>query len=116
MSVYEKGFFTILGCSLLFSVIAIPLALRMVPPNIVYGFRTRATLSGRNLWYRANAHFGRGLLVSSLCGGAAAYFLYGVRPLPPETFLPVSLVVLVAPALVAALSTARYIRSSRSQS
>lgn len=115
MGVYEKGFFTILGCSLLFSVIAIPLALRMVPPNIVYGFRTRATLSDRDLWYRANAHFGRGLLVSSLCGGVAGYFLYRVRLLPPDTLLPVSVVVLVAPALLAALATARYICSSRSQ-
>ncbi len=111
MSAYEKGFFTILGCSLLFSVIAVPLALRMVPPNIFYGYRTRATLSDRDLWYRANAHFGRGLLASSLCGGAAAYLLYRVRPFPPDTFLPVSLIVLVAPALLAALATARYIRS-----
>ena len=44
MSVYEKGLVTILGFSLILVLIAIPLILRKVPRNIVYGYRTRATL------------------------------------------------------------------------
>jgi len=111
MSVYDKGFFAILGCSALFVVIAIPLVLRIVPRNVIYGFRTRTTLSDDAIWFEANAHFGRRLLVASLCGALAAYLIYRFQPFSPQTFLPISVVVLIAPTLLAALSTARYIRS-----
>ena len=50
MTVFEKGFFTILGLSLVLILIAIPLALRKVRPNVVYGYRTRATLSDEDVW------------------------------------------------------------------
>jgi uncharacterized membrane protein len=111
MSVYDKGLFTILGCSGLLFLIAIPLALRMVPRNVIYGFRTRTTLSDDAIWFEANAHFGRRLLIASLCGALAACLIYCFQPFSPQIYLPISLVVLVAPALLAALSTARYLRS-----
>ena len=110
MTIYDKGFFTILGCSILLVLIAIPLALRMVPRNVMYGFRTRTTLTDDAIWFEANAHFGRRLVVASLCGALAAYLIYRFQPFSPQTFLPVSLVVLIAPTLLATLSTARYIR------
>ena len=111
MNVYDKGFFTILGCSALLILIAIPLALRMVPRNVIYGFRTRATLSDDAIWFEANAHFGRRLLVASLCGVLAAYLIYRLEAFSPQTFLPMSVLILVAPTLLAVLSTARFIRS-----
>ena len=86
MSVYDKGFFTILGCSGLLFVIAIPLALRMVPRNVIYGFRTRTTLSDDAIWFEANAHFGRRLLVASLCGALAACLIYWFQPFSPADF------------------------------
>lgn len=111
MTVFEKGFFTILGLSVVLILVAIPLALGKVPPNVVYGYRTRATLADEDVWYDANAYFGRCLIVASLCGVLAAWALYVLKPFPPDVFLPVSLVVLVAPTLVAALVTARYVRT-----
>jgi uncharacterized membrane protein len=111
LTVVEKGFFTILGLSLVLILVAIPLALRKVRPNVVYGYRTRATLSDEDVWYDANAYFGRCLIVASLCGALAAWALYVLKPLPPDVFLPVSLAVLVAPTLVAALATARFVRT-----
>ena len=111
MSVYDKGFFTILGCSALLVLIAIPLALRMVPRNVMYGFRTRTTLSDDAVRFEANAQFGRRLIAASLCGALAACLIYWFQPLSPQIYLPISLVVLVAPALLAALSTGRYLRS-----
>jgi hypothetical protein len=45
--------------------ISIPLILRKVPRNVVYGFRTRATLGDDLVWYEANAYFGRRLVVSA---------------------------------------------------
>lgn len=111
MSIFDKGFFTILGCSAVFILIAIPLALRKVPRNVVYGFRTRTTLSDDGVWFDANAHFGRGLIVASVCSAFAAWVSHVFQPFPPDLFLPVSLVVLVAPILLATIATARFIRS-----
>ena len=111
MTVFEKGFFTILGLSVVLILVAIPLALGKVPPNVVYGFRTRATLSSEEVWYDANAYFGRGLIVASLCGALAAWALYVLKPFPPDVFLPVSLVVLIAPTLVATVAALRYVRT-----
>src|SRR6266513_2997010 len=59
------AFLTVMACDALFIVLAIPLMLRKVRPNVLYGYRTRATLTDEALWYDANAHFGRGFLIGS---------------------------------------------------
>jgi uncharacterized membrane protein len=41
--------------------LATPLWLRLVPPNRVYGVRTRATLADQARWYEVNARSGRDL-------------------------------------------------------
>jgi uncharacterized membrane protein len=111
MSIFDKGFVTIVACAALLILVALPLALRKVPRNVAYGFRTRATMADDEIWYAANAHFGRGLIVASLCGVFAAYLIHRFQPFPPAVFLPVSILVLIAPSLVAALATARYVRA-----
>ena len=60
-----KALVTIMVCNVVFVIIAIPLILRKVPRNVVYGFRTRATLKDDFVWYEANAYFGRLFLISS---------------------------------------------------
>jgi uncharacterized membrane protein len=40
------------------AVLAVPLALGMVPPNPLYGFRTSKTLSSPDIWYPANRFAG----------------------------------------------------------
>ena len=47
-------------------VIAIPLVLQKVPPNLWYGFRTRKTLSDTDIWYRANYLGGAALMFSAI--------------------------------------------------
>jgi len=42
--------------------IAIPLIRRRVPPNALYGLRVPATFADDEVWYDANALFGRDLL------------------------------------------------------
>lgn len=111
MTVFEKGFFTILGVSFVLTLVAIPLALRKVRPNVVYGFRTRATLADEDVWYEVNAYFGRLLIAACVLGEIAAALLYVLRPLPPDLFLPASLLVLVAPTLVAAVATSRFAKT-----
>jgi hypothetical protein len=113
MSIFDKGLLTVLSCSALLILVAIPLALRKVPRNVAYGFRTRTTMAGDRIWFEANAHFGRGLIASSLCSTFVAYVIYALQPFPPAAFLPVSILVLMVPSLVAAVATARYVRSLR---
>ena len=111
MSIFEKGLVTILGCALLFALLAVPLIVRRIPRNRVYGFRTRSTLIDDRVWYEANAHFGRGLLIASISTAIAILVLYGVDGLAPALFLKASIVALVAPLFVAILATSRFVRS-----
>ena len=46
--------------------IAVPLVLRKVPPNVIYGFRTPKTLSNPQIWYVANYKGGINLIVASI--------------------------------------------------
>jgi uncharacterized membrane protein len=45
-------------------VLAIPLWMRLVPPNVLYGVRTRATMADETLWYDVNAACGRDLAMA----------------------------------------------------
>jgi uncharacterized membrane protein len=108
-TVYFKGLVTVLGCAGLFAALAIPLALRKVPRNGLYGFRTPKTLSDDGIWYEANAYFGQALLVSSLVTAVAIVALYSVG-LGPEAFMKASLAALVAPLAVTILLSFRRLR------
>ena len=46
--------------------LAIPLWMRRVPPNVLYGVRTRATIADERLWYDVNAACGRDLALAGL--------------------------------------------------
>jgi uncharacterized membrane protein len=102
------AFIVVMACDALFAVLAVPLMLRKVPPNVLYGYRTRATLSNQAMWYEANAHFGRGFFIGSLISGVAALVIYSMHP--ADQFVPLLIVALVVPPLVAAVATARHIR------
>jgi len=56
--------FAILG--LVTILLSVPLVLRRVPPNPVYGLRVPATFKDEQVWYDANAASGRDLLVFGL--------------------------------------------------
>ena len=109
MTIYEKGLVTILVVDAVSILISIPLVLRKIGPNVVYGYRTRATLSDPALWYEANALFGRRLIAASLVSAPAALFLARPGPLSPAAFLPVSVVLLGAPVAVAGVMTSRFV-------
>ena len=110
MTVFEKGLITMEGCATLFAILAIPLMLRKVPRNVVYGYRTRKTLSDDKVWYEANAHFGRGLFIASIVSVIVLFVLSRIHLLSPQVFLPTAVVALVAPSAIAGLATAAYIR------
>jgi uncharacterized membrane protein len=44
---------------------AVPLMLKLVPPNPVYGVRTEKALASAEIWYRVNVFGGRALLAAA---------------------------------------------------
>lgn len=70
------------GSGVLIFLLAIPLILRRVPPNAVYGVRTKASFSSHSDWYRINNIGGRYLAVSGaiiFVVGIAGFFLPASR-------------------------------------
>jgi uncharacterized membrane protein len=52
------------ACALIF-LLGIPLVFKLVPPNRLYGFRTRKTLSRPDIWYPANGFAGYALMLAA---------------------------------------------------
>ena len=109
MNVFDKGLIVVLACAGVFALLAIPLILRKVPRNVVYGFRTRATLGDDFLWFETNAHFGRKLLIACVVSAIAILVLYNAG-LSPALFINASVAALVVPGLLAVFATSRYLR------
>lgn len=56
--------FLLLICALV-ALAAIPLALRLIPRNPIYGLPTERALANDETWFRVNAFAGKALLVGS---------------------------------------------------
>jgi uncharacterized membrane protein len=52
------------GLPILLVAVAAPLALGLIPPNRMYGFRTPKTLSSPGLWYPANRFAGWSMIAA----------------------------------------------------
>lgn len=97
----------VIGVAIVTALIALPLALRKVPRNRLYGVRTRRTLADDRVWYETNAYGGRGLIVASVITVVVVLIL-ALTPLPRDLLVPVGLVALVVPSLVAGILAIRY--------
>ena len=60
------------GAGLLLTAISVPLVLRKIGPNPVYGFCVKQTLENTEIWYEVNEVAGRGLFVDGLVVVVAA--------------------------------------------
>ena len=59
------------------SVLAIPMALGLIPPNRYYGFRTTRTLASTDLWYKGNRICGYCLFLAGIAAiGHNLFFLH----------------------------------------
>ena len=68
----------ITGSGILTLLLSLPLICRRIPPNALYGIRTRAAFSSESDWYRINAIGGRYLAFASLIiisAGVVGFFL-----------------------------------------
>jgi len=97
----------VLGAAVVTALIAVPLALRKVPRNRLYGIRTRRTLADDAVWYETNAYGGRCLLVASGVTIVVVAVLHAAA-VPPGVLAPASLAALVVPSLIAAILAVRH--------
>ena len=68
----------LVGCVVL-AIVGIPLLLKIIPPNPIYGFNTRRTRESDNLWFEVN-RFAGGALVAA--GGLGAIILMTMSSRP----------------------------------
>ena len=89
---------------------SLPIMLNLVPPNRLYGFRTRQTLADRELWFRANRFAGWACFLASAFS-AVVFFRY------PEYAAAGSLaglVIFVVPLAIALAASFAYVRRTGS--
>ena len=92
------------ACAALF-VLGIPLVFRLVPPNRIYGFRTAATLSRPDIWYRVNVFAGWALM-------SAAATAAIIIALVPQLSEPAAAIIFVLLVLGATAASFAYLKRS----
>lgn len=86
--------------------VSIPLILKIVPPNKLYGFRTSQTLANRELWFRTNRFAGWALLLSAVA--SIAVFL--AEPQYASGRSAAGLLIFLAPLAIAVAACIVYLR------
>ena len=91
---------------LLLAVVSIPMILGKVPPNSIYGFRTKRTLSSPDIWYPANTFSGWALLLAAVFSLATLWFL----PVAILAHPWIPLAAILVPLCVSAIASFLYLR------
>jgi uncharacterized membrane protein len=99
------------GFGLLLAALSVPMILRKVKPNGLYGFRIPATLRDPKLWYEANAYAGKYLLATSLLFVLAAVLLYLVPGLGLDAYALLCLGFILAGLAVTLVQSLRYLQT-----
>nr|MBU1328460.1 SdpI family protein [Candidatus Omnitrophota bacterium] len=106
-----KPIISVILSSLLLIIISIPLIVNKIPPNCLYGFRLRKTLSDKGIWYKANRYGGTCLVMSGLIAliGCIVLLLYKDK-LSFGMINGLSLELLIIPVIVSLILTLVYIK------
>jgi uncharacterized membrane protein len=94
------------GTGLVIAGLGVPLVMRRVPPNDLYGLRTPATRKNETLWYEANARSGWYSVLTgvAVAGTALALHLAGV---PREVAGAVDILVLLLAVSILCVKSSR---------
>jgi uncharacterized membrane protein len=101
----DFSFSFLVPCGII-AVASSPLILSVVPPNRVYGFRTRQTLTNRELWFRVNRFAGCVFFIAS--GLSVGIFATHPEYASGRSFA--GLVVFVVPLVIALAASFAYVR------
>ena len=99
-----------IASGLLLSCLAVPLILGRVPPNHIYGFRVRATLRDRKLWYAVNRYAAWRLLVVGLADAATAVVVAQVPGIGIDTYALLCLTVVATGLVVVLIQSFLYLK------
>jgi uncharacterized membrane protein len=91
--------------------IALPLYLQKVPPNLAYGFRIRKTLENPALWYAVNRYSAGWMMLSGLLCSLVALVFYFIPGLAVDTYALSCLAMFVISFSVGMFYTIRYMNS-----
>ena len=92
-------------------VLGIPLALKRIPPNRYYGFRTPKAFSSGEAWYAINYALGLALMVAGAVGALAVLMLsLGIVALEPDVRYFVGIIFNAVVAMLCLLPVASYSR------
>lgn len=85
----------------LVTILGIPMKLRKIKPNGLYGFRTKKTLENETVWYKANEYSGGLMIVTGIVITVASIILYFLtKPMNLNTVALLLLSVSVVPIVV----------------
>jgi uncharacterized membrane protein len=104
----------IIGGSLLI-LLSIPLILRKIPPNPVYGFRTGWTMGDPELWYSVNAYAGKWLVFVGSCSILGSVGLALIPGMTLDVYAFGNLGIFVAAFALALVQSFRFLRTMDSQ-
>lgn len=97
--------------------LAVPMLMRWVRPNAIYGFRTAKTLSSESVWYAANRFAGASLVGAGLVIAAISIALFrsaglaaSKAPWSPDTMILMFLGALFVPLLCSVTASLLYVR------
>ncbi len=82
-----------IGLGILIVLVSIPLMLRKVPMNCVYGVRIRKAFTSERNWYEVNAYGGKLLIEFGLFLCLFSYLSKDIAPPPESPWAPVSMIV-----------------------
>lgn len=80
------------GIGLLTTLLSIPLILKKIPMNRVYGIRVRKAFASQHNWYEINAYGGKLLFAFGIFLLAYGWFSLDFAPPPTSPWTPVFLV------------------------
>jgi hypothetical protein len=104
-----KYMFVISG--LLLAGLSIPMILRKIPPNGLYGFRVRKTMENPDIWYRVNSYSGKWLLATGLVIAATAFGIAFIPGISLDMYAYAVLAVWVVVFTILIVTSVRYMNS-----
>lgn len=100
-----------IGCAALIGALSVPLMLKRIPPNPIYGFRTARTMSSEEVWYPANRFCGRQLLFAAVIQAVVNISILLIAPdLPAETAAAIGTATLLITLIGATVRSLLYLR------
>lgn len=99
------------GSGILLVLLSVPMILRKVKPNYLYGVRIAKTLNNPKLWYETNEYAGRYLMAAGVAILLAALGFYFIPGISLDTYSMACLAVFLVAALVGTVQVARFLKA-----